>query len=160
MAKIQSSDCIYFTLGRKSASKYSRAVAAFRLYYSLLFDDSPGAECQQASTGTGLAGGGGCGGGLLSRCRGQVHSFVRSLLQDLLNHASNQPSGLEDSQNIYRRHWCAATYLVVLRALQSRMKEKMRWVKVEQKKKKKCRSIASLQNCNLKSQLIRNVECF
>lgn len=64
VAKIQCSDCIYFIWGRESAAKYNSAVAAgaasFHLYYySLVFDDSPRAQCQQASAGTGFADGGG-----------------------------------------------------------------------------------------------------
>lgn len=104
VAKTQCSDCIYFIWGRESAAKYNSAVAAgaasFRLYYySLVFDDSPRAQCQQASAGTGFAGGGGiyclsAGGGA------QVHSLACSLAAAPLNHSSEQLPGLGHSQNI------------------------------------------------------------
>lgn len=103
VAKIQCSDCIYFIWGRESAAKYNSAVAAgaasFRLYYySLVFDDSPRAQCQQASAGTGFAGG--VGSTVSVRGGAQVHSLACSLAAAPLNHSSEQLPGLGDSQNI------------------------------------------------------------
>lgn len=102
VAKIQCSDSIYFIWRRESAAKYNSAVAAgaasFRLYYySLVFDDSRRAQFQQASAGTGLAGGGGiyC----LSARGGGVHSLACSLAAAPLNHSREQLPGLGDSQN-------------------------------------------------------------
>lgn len=65
VANSQRCYCTYFSCARESAAKFSSAVAAgtssFRLYYSLVFDDFPRAQCQQASTRTGSAGGSGGG---------------------------------------------------------------------------------------------------
>lgn len=91
----------YFLGGRESAAKYNSAVAAgalsFRLYYSIVFDDSPRAQCQQASAGRGLAGGGGiyCRGAGVGSGGGLTRLLV-NLQQHLRTTAFQQLPGLGD----------------------------------------------------------------
>lgn len=87
-------ECIHFSLGGPvgiqpltKAVLLQQGASVFLFYYSLLFDDSPAAECQRAGGGTGLGAGRIYCHDAGDRSHGSLPSSACSLLQHLQNQA-------------------------------------------------------------------------